>query len=159
MKSVSNEKTVLAFVAIIGVLGVVALLFNVVSGDVTGQATSSLRISSSPSLRTTCSDSDNGREYFDAGTATAKSTSETDYCLPEEDGYPPGLLYEVYCSNNRVTHEIIVCMEHGGLGCETTTEGGQCVQPPTATGSGTSASSTVTTNTGGGSGDSGLNLG
>ncbi|MEK6867531.1 MAG: hypothetical protein AABX98_01785 [Nanoarchaeota archaeon] len=238
MKSSSNEKAVLLIVTIIGVLGVVALLFNAVSGDMTGQATSLLKISK-PAIKatctdsdgmidsytlgkagsytdvckdadtvteaycdgtsaktkdldckfgycldgvcltqsdaeayeaelaaeaaSTCTDSDNGQDYFIGGIATVGAILERDYCLEKEtEGYHPGYLYETYCENNLVTHEIINCEEHGGLDCTTTATGDACREQPRATtsgGSSTGGGSSGSGTSGKGSTGIGLNLG
>ena len=159
MKS-SNEKIVLGIVTVIGILGIVALLFNAVSGDMTGEAISSLKISKKASSQS-CTDSDGGQDYFVGGTAKVQSTSETDYCLEEEtEGYPPGYLYETYCENNSVTHKIINCQEHGGLDCTKTASGDACREEPTTTSSSSSSVSVGGSSTSGsGSSGTGLNIG
>ena len=235
MKSSSNEKAVLLIVTVIGILGVVALLFNAVSGDMTGQATSSLKISK-PTLSKSCSDSDGGIDsytlgkagsytdscidedtlseaycdgtsakkkdidckynycldgvcltesdaedyeaelaaeaastcadtdggidYEEGGIVVLGSSAKTDYCLVvETEGYPPGYLYENYCSGNTMAHGIISCEAEFGSAyhCGRTSSGDACI---TYTVAGGTDDGTVTTTTGGGgSTGSGINLG
>lgn len=76
---------------------------------------------------TICSDTDGGQDYFVGGTAAVGSTTASDYCLTATtEGYPAGYLYETYCSNNAVVHEIIDCKKHEALDCITTSGLGAC---------------------------------
>ncbi len=53
----------------------------------------------------TCADSDGGRNYFEAGTATEGSQSLSDHCNPD------GTLTEKYCENGEIKAETVECHE------------------------------------------------
>lgn len=63
--------------------------------------------------RTTCTDSDGGRDYYERGTTRAGSTTKTDGCTGSKD------LTEYYCRRNRIRST--------SYSCENGCQNGQCV--------------------------------
>ncbi|MCX6709744.1 MAG: hypothetical protein NTV63_02190 [Candidatus Woesearchaeota archaeon] len=95
-------------IVLIALIAVAAFIFLWMINEITGWAV------------TTCTDSDNGRNYLVMGTTKSGKSVFTDYCSGNT-------LYEGYCSRNKIARITYTC----GAGYQCLS--GACQIPPTAT--------------------------
>lgn len=145
MKKIENY--ILLIVSIVALVGIGILLLSNSYTDFIGQTTSAIKFSK----KVSCTETDRGQDYGLGGIAISDSIRYIDYCLQTStEGYPVGSLYEYYCSENLLMHEIISCQEEFGADyrCSSTSTGGACTTVTTTTPTTTDTDEPSTTVTG-----------